>query len=65
MNKGKTLQAVVERIDYIKNYASGMSENYIKVYFPPDAESKEIKIGKIVKVKTNLSYLDGLKGEVI
>ena len=65
LNKGKTLQAVVERIDYIKNYASGMSENYIKVYFPPDAESKEIKIGKIVKVKTNLSYLDGLKGEVI
>ncbi|MHB1376207.1 MAG: tRNA (N(6)-L-threonylcarbamoyladenosine(37)-C(2))-methylthiotransferase MtaB, partial [Candidatus Humimicrobiaceae bacterium] len=64
-NKGKTLQAVVERIDYVKNYASGMSENYIKVYFPTDEGNKEIKIGKIVKVKTNLSYLDGLKGEVI
>ena len=64
-NKGKTLQAVVEKIDYIKNFACGMSENYIKVYFQPDEENKEIKIGKIVKVKTNLSYMDGLKGEVV
>ena len=65
LNTGKTLKAVVERINYIKNYACGMSENYIKVYFPPVTENEEIKIGRIVKVKTNLSYLDGLIGEVI
>jgi tRNA A37 methylthiotransferase MiaB len=65
LNTGKTLQAVAERINYIKNYASGMSENYIKVYFPSDKENEEIKIGRIVNVKTNLSYLDGLKGEVV
>jgi threonylcarbamoyladenosine tRNA methylthiotransferase MtaB len=64
-NRGKTLQVVVERINYIKNYANGMSENYIKVFFPPDEENKEIKIGKIVKIKTNIAYLDGLKGEII
>ena len=64
-NKGKILQAVVEKIDYIKNEAGGMSGNYIKVYFAPVSEDKEVKIGRIVKVKTNLSYLDGLKGEIV
>ncbi|MHB1275779.1 MAG: tRNA (N(6)-L-threonylcarbamoyladenosine(37)-C(2))-methylthiotransferase MtaB [Candidatus Humimicrobiaceae bacterium] len=65
LNIGKTLQTAVERIDYIKNFANGMSQNYIKVYFPSNKENKRIKIGRIVNVKANLSYLDGLKGEVV
>ena len=69
INKGKILQAVVEKIDKIKNEAGGMSENYIKVYFQPDSEpgseSREIKIGRIVNVKTNFFYRDGLRGEIV
>ena len=65
INIGKVLKVVIEKIDFIKNEAGGMSENYIKVYFSPGTGSKKIKIGKIVKVRTNFSYLDGLKGEII
>jgi threonylcarbamoyladenosine tRNA methylthiotransferase MtaB len=65
LNIDKTLQTAVERIDYFKNYASGMSGNYIKVYFPSNRENEIVKIGRIVNVKTNLIYLDGLKGEIV
>jgi threonylcarbamoyladenosine tRNA methylthiotransferase MtaB len=65
LNIGKTLQIAVERIDYMKNLASGMSENYIKVYFPPDKEDRIIKIGSIASIKANILYLDGLKGDLV
>lgn len=65
LNIGKTLQTAVERIDYIKNFANGMSQNYIKVYFPLNKDNKRTKTGRIVNVKTNFLYLDGLKGEVV
>lgn len=65
LNSGETLQAVIEKIDEIKNMASGMSENYIKVYFPVNLENKAIKVGRIIDVKTSHEYLDGLKGNIV
>ena len=65
LNIGNTLQAVVEKIDEIKNVACGMSENYVKVYFPANKENRLIKTGRIIGIKTNTIYLDGLKGEVV
>ncbi|MHB8276437.1 MAG: tRNA (N(6)-L-threonylcarbamoyladenosine(37)-C(2))-methylthiotransferase MtaB [Candidatus Humimicrobiaceae bacterium] len=64
-NNGKILKVAIEKINYSKGYASGMSENYIKVYFPLNEHSKELKIGNIVNAKADRAYLDGLQGFLI
>jgi tRNA A37 methylthiotransferase MiaB len=64
-NNGKILKVAIEKINYSKGYASGMSENYIKVYFPLNEHSEELKIGNIVNAKADRAYLDGLQGFLI
>ncbi|MCL4418253.1 MAG: tRNA (N(6)-L-threonylcarbamoyladenosine(37)-C(2))-methylthiotransferase MtaB [Actinobacteria bacterium] len=65
LNKGKVLKVSVERINYDGNLASGMSENYIKIYFCLNGKKEKIKTGQIVEIKTDSVYLEGLKGSVI
>jgi threonylcarbamoyladenosine tRNA methylthiotransferase MtaB len=64
LNAGETLQVVVERTGMAGNYGSGMSENYIKVYFPALNTVGQIKTGMIVNVKTTVPFKDGLKGSI-
>lgn len=64
-NIGKTLNVAIENINYVKGYASGMSENYIKIYIPVNKNDTKIKIGKIFNIKADYNYLEGLKGSFI
>lgn len=62
---GKFFKVVTEKVDKEKKIAAGTSENYIKVYFPLDCSDAEIlKKGKLVEVKIESVYGDGLMGKL-
>ncbi len=62
---GKFFKVVTEKVDKEKKIAVGTSENYIKVYFPLDCSDAEIlKKGKLVEVKIESAYEDGLIGKM-
>jgi len=62
---GKFFKVVTEKVDKEKRIAAGTSENYVKVYFPLDCSNAEIlKKGKLVEVKIESVYEDGLIGKM-
>lgn len=65
-NIGKILEIVPEKIDIERKMVSGISQNYIRVYFLLDGSGSRrgIKKGRLVKVVAKSEYKDGLWGVV-
>lgn len=61
-NAGKLLYVVCEELDGDSNIISGISENYIKVYFSKEKENFSLLRGKVLKVTAGSIYKDGLRG---
>jgi threonylcarbamoyladenosine tRNA methylthiotransferase MtaB len=58
-NIGKNLDVVVEKTDSEKSLLSGISGNYIKVYFREVIDYSSLR-GKIIRLKTEKKFRDGL-----
>jgi len=64
-NLKKTLEVLVEKDCEDNDEGSGMSENYIKVYFDSNKyPGKNIK-GKIINIKAVSLFKDGIKGIIV
>ncbi len=61
-NIGKSLYVVSEEINSSGNIIKGTSGNYIKVYFSKDKRDFPMVKGKLLKVKADSRYKDGLWG---
>jgi len=65
-NKGVIQETVFEEFNEKLQIASGTSENYLKVYFKPQAQNKDIiKKGKILNIMADAPYREGLFGTII
>ncbi|MBN1298093.1 MAG: tRNA (N(6)-L-threonylcarbamoyladenosine(37)-C(2))-methylthiotransferase MtaB [Actinobacteria bacterium] len=62
---GKTLKVVCEAYDTGNGIAYGTSENYLKVYFKMHSKDYIRKKCKIINVKAEKKYLDGLYGVLV
>jgi len=62
-NIGKNLDVVVEKLDMVDGLLSGISGNYIKVYFRNVNDYSKLR-GKIIRLKTEKKFRDGLLAAV-
>ena len=61
----KTLSVVCEKYDISDGLCSGMSEEYIKIYFPIDSDEFSRKRKKILMVRPKTLFKDGISGELL
>lgn len=68
-NIEETLEVLVEKIDLQAKVATGISQNYIRVFFPLNGslpnKLEEVKRGKLVEIVAKSTYKEGLWGQVV